>query len=61
MKLSIGICNQHILHGALQTAVQTAIWNLDKFMKAMYCLFHESPEGAGISFPLRWVLPANLG
>ena len=38
---SIGRCNQHILYGALQTAVQTSVWNLDKVMKAIYWLLHE--------------------
>ena len=36
-------CNQHILHDALQTAAQTSISNLDKVIKAMYWLLHESP------------------
>lgn len=38
---SIGRCNQHILYGALQTAVQSSVWNLDKVMNAIYWLLHE--------------------
>ena len=38
---SVGRCNQHILYGALQTAVQSSVWNLDKVMKAIYWLLHE--------------------
>ena len=38
-------------------------------MKAIYWLLHESParheiyvfEGGGSTFPLRWVLPGDLG
>lgn len=67
--LSIDSCNQHIFHGAIQTAVQTSVWNLDKVMKAMYWLLHESParceiyvcEGGDSTFPLRWVVLGDLG
>ena len=34
--ISLGSFNEYILHGALETAFQTFVWNLDKVMKAMY-------------------------
>ena len=68
--LNIDSCNQYILHGAIQTAVETSVWNLDKVMKkAMYWLLHESParreiyvsKGGSSTFPLRWILQGDLG
>ena len=31
--IDIGSCNQHILHGAFQTAIQSSGWNIDKVLK----------------------------
>ena len=57
----IGSCNQHILHGAFQTAVQSSGLNIDKVLKSMYWILHDSPakrevfcrESGGDVFPLR--------
>ena len=58
--IHIGSCNQHILHGAFQTAIQSSGWNIDKVLKSMYWILHDSParkeiccrEGGGDVFPL---------
>ena len=57
----IGSCNQHILHGAFQTAIQSSGLNIDKVLKSMYWILHDSParkevfcqESGGDVFPLR--------
>ena len=67
--ISLGSFNEYILHGALETTFQTSVWNLDKVMKAMYWLLHESParceiyvsKGGSSTFPLRWILPGDIG
>ena len=59
--IHIGSCNEHILHGAFQTAIQSSGWNIDKVLKSVYWILHESPvrreiycrEGGGDVFPLR--------
>ena len=58
--IHIGSCNQHILHGAFQTAIQSSGWNIDKVLKSMYWILHDSParkeiccrEGGGDVLPL---------
>ena len=58
--IHIGSCNQNILPGAFQTAIQSSGWNIDKVLKSMYWILHDSParmeiccrEG-GDFFPLR--------
>ena len=57
----IGSCNQHILHGAFQTAIQSSGLNIDKVLKSMYWILNDSPakrevfcrESGGDVFPLR--------
>ena len=39
----IGSCNQHILHGAFQTAIPTSVKNIDKILKSVYWILHNSP------------------
>ena len=34
--IHIGSCNQHIMHGVFQTAIQSSGWNNDKVLKSMY-------------------------
>ena len=34
--IHIGSCNQHILHGAFQTAIHSSGWNIDKVLKSVY-------------------------
>ena len=54
--IHVGSCNQHIL----QTAIQSSGWNIDKVLKSMYWILHDSParkeiccrEGGGDVFPL---------
>ena len=61
--IHIGSCNQHILHGAFKTAMDQSGWSIDKILKALYCILHDSParrdlyvsEGGGSIFPLRFV------
>ena len=40
---NVGRCELHVLHGALKTAFQDTDWSLDKILKAMWNLFHDSP------------------
>lgn len=62
--LNIGSCSQHIIHGALQTGTTSTKWNIDKLLKAMYWILHDSParrniymtEGETDVFPLRYFL-----
>ena len=39
----IGICSLHIVSGAFQIRIKAIRWNLDKIIKAMWQLFHDSP------------------
>ena len=38
-----GGCNEHILHGAFQTAIQSSGWNIDKVLKSVYSILYDSP------------------
>ena len=58
-KQSIGSCNQHILHGALQTAVQTSVWKLDKVINAIYWLLHERLLNVKFMFVKVLTVPFN--
>ena len=40
--LNIGSCSQHIIHGAFQNGAPSN-WNIDKILKAMYWILHDSP------------------
>ena len=40
---NVGSCGLHMLHGAFKTAFQATDWSLDKILKAMWNLFHDSP------------------
>ena len=59
--IHIGGCNQHIFHGALQTAIQNSRWNIDKVLKSMYWILYDSlarreiycPDSGGDAFPFR--------
>ena len=61
--IQIGSCDQHILHGALKTAMNQSAWSLDKILKALYWILHNCPvrrniyasEGSGSVFSLRFV------
>ena len=40
---NVGSCGLHMLHGAFKTAFQATDWSLDKILKTMWNLFHDSP------------------
>ena len=62
--INIGSCSQHIIHGALQTGTTSTKWNIDKLMKAMYWILHDSParrniyvtKGETDVLPLRYIM-----
>ena len=39
----IGSCNLHIVSGAFQSGIKATSWDLDKIIKPMWQLFHDSP------------------
>ena len=43
MIVNIGSCGLHILHGALQYGFKQSIWDIDKILRAMWQIFHQSP------------------
>ena len=65
--LIIGSCSQHIIHGAFQNDAPSN-WNIDKILKAMYWMLHDSPArrddctrvGNTEIFPLRYILSPYL-
>ena len=40
---NVGGCGLQVLYGAFKTAFQAMYWWLDKILKAMWNLFHDSP------------------
>ena len=61
--LNIGSCAQHTVHGSLKNGLQKSTWNMDKLMKSIFWILHDSParcdvylqEGDTDKFPLRIV------
>lgn len=41
--LQLGSCSLHIVHGAFSTGMQKTGWNLEKLLRAIWYLFHDSP------------------
>ena len=41
--VKLGCCGLHVLHGAFKAAFQATDLSLDKILKAMWNLFHDSP------------------
>ena len=41
--VNIGSCNLHVVHGALQSATETKMWNLKATMKGLFEIFKDSP------------------
>ena len=39
----VGSCGLHVIHGAFQCGVKTTGWEIEKFFKGMWRLFHDSP------------------
>ena len=61
--LNIGSCAQHTVHGSLKSGFQKSTWNMDKLLKSIFWILHDSParrdvylqEGDTDKFPLRLV------
>ena len=61
--LNIGNFAQHTVHGSLKNGFQNSIWNMDKLLKSIFWILHDSParrdvylqEGDTDKFPLRLV------
>ena len=61
--LHIGSCAQHTVHGGFQTGSTNTEWDIDKIMKSMFSILHDSParreiysnDGETVRFPLRLV------
>ena len=59
---NLGSCGMHVVHGAFQTGIKASDWSLEKVMKAMWRLFHDSPARRDVYirlnsselFPLRF-------
>ena len=43
MIVNIRSCGLHILNGSLQYSFKQSSWNIDKILKAMWQIFHQSP------------------
>ena len=41
--LEVGSCGLHVIHGAFQPSVKTTGWEIEKFFKGLWRLFHDSP------------------
>ena len=41
--IDIGSCSLHIVHGALRAGVEQSQWELKKFLKGAFTVFHNSP------------------
>ena len=60
--LNLGSCGLHIVHGAFQTGIKATNWEVEKVLKAMFKLFHDSPARRDLyikvteneEFPLRY-------
>ena len=61
--LNIDSCAQHIVRGSLKNGFQKSTWNMDKLLKSIFWILHDSPsrrdvylrEGDTDKFPLRLV------
>ena len=60
--LNLCSCGLHIVPGAFQTGIETTNWEVEEVLKAMFKLFHDSPERRDLyikvteneKFPLRY-------
>ena len=41
--VNIGSCAQHMVHCGFQTGTSDAGWNIDKILKTMFFILHDSP------------------
>ncbi|KAL3859738.1 hypothetical protein ACJMK2_009936 [Sinanodonta woodiana] len=41
--LNVGSCSLHKVHGACKTAMDAVNWKIDKFLRSLYQLFHDTP------------------
>ena len=46
--IDVGSCGLHVIHGAFQTGMKAAGWDLDRVMKGMFHLFDMSPARRSI-------------
>ena len=61
--LNIGSCAQHAVHGSLKNGFQKSTWNMNKLLKCIFWILHDSParrdfylqEWNTDKFPLRLV------
>ena len=59
--LDIGSCAQHTIHGSLKNGFQKSTWNMDKLLKSIFWILHDSPARRdvylqeGDTVPLRLV------
>ena len=61
--MNIGSCAQHTISGSLKNGFQKSTWNMDKLLKSIFWILHDSParrdvylqEGNTDKFPLRLV------
>ena len=43
--IGIGSCSLHIVHGAFRAGAEQSEWELKKFLKEAFTVFHNSPAG----------------
>ena len=41
--LNIGSCGLHVVHGAFYSGCHATDWNIDGILRALHCLFEDSP------------------
>ena len=39
----VGVCQLHAMHGVFQTSAVKSTWNIHKFLKAVWQIFHDIP------------------
>ena len=40
--LNVGSCGLYVVHGAFCTGCQSTDWKIDGFVRALWCIFHDS-------------------
>ena len=43
--LNLGSCELHVVHGGFQTGVKATDWEIEKVLRVMWNIFHDSPAG----------------
>ena len=52
--VNICCCAQYTGYGGFHTGTSNGGWNIDKILKAMFFILHDSPASREV-YPLRWV------